>query len=163
MSLVATECINVYLAGGMRSNWQDKVKSAFCHEHIFDGKQCVRFLDPRDWNYALNAQFSSEERSQTVSPAFEKAYTDKDINGINQSSILIGYLEETNVSGAGLALELGYARAMGKTIYLLIDEKHPSLRYWGMARALADQWFIIKNQSDFDETILSIAHQISVK
>ena len=50
------------------------------------------------------------------------AYTAWDIHQVRQCDILFGYMEETNPSGYGLALEIGLANAFGKTI-ILVDER----------------------------------------
>lgn len=77
----------VYLAGGMRSNWQDKVKKAF---------PGIMFLDPRD--------HGAKE---------EAAYTAWDLTGVELADIVFGYIEKDNPNGAGLALEFGYAAKAG--------------------------------------------------
>jgi nucleoside 2-deoxyribosyltransferase len=51
-----------------------------------------------------------------------KLYTTWDLHGVKQCDILFGYMEEINPSGYGLAAEIGYAKAMGKTI-ILVDER----------------------------------------
>lgn len=84
----------VYLAGGFRSGWQAKVKSKL---------PSYIFLDPSQHNIEDPAE-----------------YTRWDLNAIRQSDIVIGYMESTNPGGYSLALEIGFARALGKTV-LLVD------------------------------------------
>lgn len=86
----------VYLAGGMRSGWQDKLVSRL-------GSQAVMF-DPR-------AHGLMESRQ----------YVKRDLAYVRKADIVFAYFEKTNPSGFGLAVELGYARALNKTI-ILVDE-----------------------------------------
>ncbi len=51
-----------------------------------------------------------------------KEYTIWDLFHVNHCDILFGYMEESNPSGLGLCLEIGYAKALNKLI-ILIDEK----------------------------------------
>ena len=37
MNIVAQKVLTIYLAGGMRSNWQDVAQAEFCQEHKYDG------------------------------------------------------------------------------------------------------------------------------
>lgn len=97
-----SECISqnlrkvVYLSGGHRSGWQDFiVRSA-------DG---FEFIDP-----SKNGLSDS------------KAYTSWDLYSVDKCDIVFAYLESTNPSGYGLALEVGYAAAKGKHI-IFVDEK----------------------------------------
>jgi len=87
----------VYLAGGMRSGWQDKVIEA-CPKY-------VTFLDPR---------------SHGLQEA--EHYTEWDLDAIRSCNILFGYLEKDNPAGHNLALEIGYAYAL-KKIIIFVDEK----------------------------------------
>lgn len=91
----------VYLAGGLRSNWQKKVIEKFSEEFIF-----------------FNPMEHGLEKSSNE-------YTTWDLYFLNKSDILFGYMEHDNPSGYGLALEIGFAKAKGKTI-ILIDEKSPA-------------------------------------
>lgn len=89
--------IRIYLAGGMRSGWQKKVI-----ERLKD--RCL-FFNPEDHGLA-NA----------------KEYTQWDLYFIKQSDIVFAYQEDSNPSGYGIALEIGYAKALNKTI-ILVDER----------------------------------------
>ncbi len=112
---VAMKTHLVYLAGGMRGTWQDEVKAA-----------CLKleFSDPR--NHAL-----TEPRD----------FTAWDLEHIRQSDVLLGYMSEDNPSGVGLALELGYAKALGK-LTILVDEKSAGdkefARYFSIVAAAVD-------------------------
>lgn len=89
----------VYLAGGMNeSNWQQKVIDGV-------GKQNFVFYNPRE-----HTLIDSKE------------YTFWDLFYVKQSDILFAFMQKDNPSGIGLTLEIGYARAMDKSI-ILIDEK----------------------------------------
>ncbi|WP_367390121.1 nucleoside 2-deoxyribosyltransferase domain-containing protein [Lewinella sp. LCG006] len=90
----------IYLAGGLRSDWQKKVIEAFDDEFIF--------FNPREHGLENNS----------------REYTTWDLHFLGQSDILFGYMETDNPSGYGLALEVGFAKAQGKTI-ILVDEKSP--------------------------------------
>jgi hypothetical protein len=87
----------IFLSGGFRSNWQEKVVS-----------ECDRkglFFNPREHGL---------EKSDL--------YTTWDIHYVRDCDIFFGYMESTNPSGYGLAFELGLAHALNKTI-ILVDER----------------------------------------
>lgn len=106
----------VYLAGGMRSNWQDQVKAACQHLPVM-------FIDPRD--HGLRD---------------ERAYTAWDLTGVDKSTVVFGYMERDNPSGAGLAVEFGYAAKAGDKHLIYVEEQDfPFSRYFGMVRAVSDQ------------------------
>jgi len=113
----------VYLAGGMRGNWQDKAKE-FVKKN-FHGP--VMFMDPREHG-SLD----------------EAVYTSWDLAGVEAADIVFAYLERDNPSGYGLALEIGFAVGMAragapkKEIIFVEEHDHPAHRYFGMARACSD-------------------------
>ena len=106
--------ISIYLAGGFKSSWQDSISNQFPD---------IRFLDPR---------------SHKLTDPIE--YTNWDLQAIRESHIIFAYLEKDNPGGYALALEVGYAKALGKHI-IFIDEKtipnSESSRYYDMIRASA--------------------------
>lgn len=102
----------VYLAGGMRSNWQDAVKRCL--------PGCI-YLDPRDHHFKDEAD-----------------YTAWDLAAVEACDIVLGFVEKSNPSAAGLALEFGYAAARGKTLLYVEEPEFPFSRYFGMVRAVAD-------------------------
>ena len=108
----------VYLAGGFHSGWQDTVMTAVPR---------FSFFDPRVHGLKDETQ-----------------YTLWDLEAIRQSDLVFAYLEATNPAGYALALEVGYARALGKRV-ILVDEKstldEKSKRYLGMVRSSADAVF----------------------
>jgi nucleoside 2-deoxyribosyltransferase len=87
----------VFLSGGFKSNWQEKVIERFQSKFIF--------FNPRE--------HMLEDTSE---------YTYWDIHFIRQSDIVFAYLEKTNPSGLGLIFEIGIAYGLNKTI-ILVDEK----------------------------------------
>lgn len=89
--------MKVFLSGGFRSGWQDIVIDRLKDKFIF--------LNPQRHNLAA-----------------PKQYTTWDIHFVKKCDIFFGYMEQSNPSGYGLALELGLAYAMGKTI-ILVDER----------------------------------------
>lgn len=123
------KAVKVYLAGGMRSHWQDKVMETV-REALPNIP--VIFLDPRQSGSAT-----------------EETYTAWDVSAVEMADILFVYLEADNPSGAGLALEIGVAEGMKragavpKTILFVCEEGHPQYRYFGMARVCSD--FVVKD------------------
>lgn len=89
----------VYLAGGMNnSDWQAKVINEVRSKDIL-------FYNPREHNLDDSVE-----------------YTVWDLYYVKKCDILFAYMQQDNPSGIGLTLEVGYARALDKTI-ILIDEK----------------------------------------
>jgi hypothetical protein len=86
----------VYLAGGFQSGWQDRVKIA---------APGLRYFDPR-WHVLT-------EHNQ---------YTFWDLEALRRCDWVFAYLEASNPAGYALALEVGFANALGKKI-ILVDEK----------------------------------------
>ncbi len=107
----------IYLAGGFRSGWQDHV-STF---KSFD------YVDPRSHNLGEESQF-----------------TFCDFEAIRQSDWIFANLETTNPGGYNLALEVGFARALGKRV-IVVDEKSSGSqavsRQLSMLRSSADVYF----------------------
>jgi nucleoside 2-deoxyribosyltransferase len=108
----------VFLCGGLKTGWQDEVK---------DVAPDFFFFDPRNNNSNDPAE-----------------YTSWDLLGIKLADIVFAYIEEDNPGIYNMALELGYARALGKVV-ILIDEKSPSdpqfRHYTGMLKEAADIYF----------------------
>ena len=104
---------NIYLAGGFKSGWQNTVKTSCCQ---------YSFSDPSLHNI--------------VSP---KEYTEFDLKAVRDSDIVFAYMEESNPAGFALALEVGYAKALGKLIVFVEDElEEPRKRYFDMVREVSD-------------------------
>lgn len=87
----------IFLSGGFRTNWQEKVIHAFQDKFIF--------FNPRE--HGLEK---------------DEFYTTWDIHFVRECDIFFAYMESTNPSGYGLSFELGVAFALNKTI-ILIDER----------------------------------------
>ena len=110
----------VYCAGGMRSGWQAKVKKAL-------PSKCI-ILNPASF---------------TLSEAEE--YTARDLYLVRKADVVLANIERDNPSGVGLALEVGYGKALG-CLVVLVDN-----REWGLTTA---KYFdIVANTADvvFDE------------
>ena len=102
----------IYLAGGMRSGWQDKVIEA-CKGLRFD------FRDPRNNN--------TKELIE---------YAVIDLHHIKMSDVIFAYIEKDNPSGAGACVECGYAKGLGKTV-IVVNEKRDD-RYLRFIEKVAD-------------------------
>jgi Nucleoside 2-deoxyribosyltransferase like len=104
----------IYLAGGMKSQWQDRVIAALAHEFAFK--------DPR--SHGLSD---------------EKAYTEWDLSGIRDSQFVLAYMDTDNPSGFGLSLEVGYAKGIGTcSILYVCEDTGARQKYFGMVRSCAD-------------------------
>lgn len=101
--------MRVYLAGGMKSGWQEVVKSAV-PDHVY--------IDPSTHNLVEPDQ-----------------YTMWDLAGVNRCDWVFAYMEESNPSGIGMAVEIGYAKALNKPI-IFVDGKKEDHRL-GMVRSCA--------------------------
>ena len=119
----------VYLAGGLRSNWQTQVINACGDKFVF--------YNPSEHNLEMNSV----------------QYTAWDIFHVKQSDIVFAYMEVSNPSGYGLALEVGYAKALNKTVILINERSSTDQQF--------DRYFkIIENMSDvvFDNFQDGLAH-----
>jgi nucleoside 2-deoxyribosyltransferase len=108
--------VKIYLAGGFRSGWQ-----TIAHEALPEHE----LLDP------------SKHNLQHVSE-----YVLWDLDAIRHSDLVIAYMERSNPGGYSLALEVGFAHALGKKIILV--EEHPCTerhRYFSMVREVATKTF----------------------
>lgn len=124
----------VYFCGGMRSGWQDKIKNTVIYtgrneilpdtisiplKDLIFTAEIVDFIDPR-----LNGT--------KVPPEF----TTWDLFQLKDCNIVFAYLEKDNPSGFGLAAEIGYAKALGKTI-IFVNEKSDDI-YLRFVEELSD-------------------------
>jgi nucleoside 2-deoxyribosyltransferase len=105
----------IYLAGGMKSNWQDEVIAAL---------PAVTFRDPR--SHGLTD---------------EKSYTEWDLKAIRDCDVVLAYMDTFNPSGFGMSLEVGYAHALGRIIFYVCEDETPRQKYFGMVRACATKCF----------------------
>lgn len=107
----------IYLAGGFRSNWQALVVARL--------SKSFELLDPS----AHNIQDPAE-------------YTRWDLEAVRQSDMILANMEASNPAGYSLALEVGFARALGKRIYLVDQIENPSVRrYFEMVRQCSERVF----------------------
>jgi hypothetical protein len=102
----------IYLAGGMHSGWQERVKESNKNFLYFD--PCTHGLEK------------------------PSLYTAWDVTAVKGCDIILGYMEKDNPSGLGLATEIGIAHGLDKYI-IIIDEKHD--RYFQFAGQLADELY----------------------
>lgn len=75
-------------------------------------------------------------------------YTAWDLHYVRRCDIMFGYMEATNPSGIGLSLEVGYARALGKTV-ILVDERSAG------DRAFAHRFHIVRETASITLNSLS--------
>jgi len=102
----------VYLAGGFNSDWRERVKNISVPMHFFDPK-----LKPdKHWS----------------------EYGTWDVHYIKQCDIVFAYMEKTNPSGYGLSAELGYAKALNKTVIFVLERGHEKDRYFQFLKQFAD-------------------------
>ena len=95
--------MKIYLAGGMKGDWQDKVIAANPQHEYFD---------PR--THGLESP---------------KEYTRWDLEHVAMSDLVFACFTEDNPSGFGMCIEIGYAHALDIPI-ILVDEQQQ--RSWSM-------------------------------
>jgi nucleoside 2-deoxyribosyltransferase len=100
----------VYLAGGF-SNWRDKVMAL----------TNIEFFEP----------VSKPDKHYSE-------YGTWDIHFVKQCDICFAYMDKDNPSGYGLAAEIGYAKALNKTVILIIEKGHEKDRYFQFLKQFAD-------------------------
>lgn len=107
----------VYLAGGFRSKWQAQVAGRLAG--------CFELLDPSAHNILDPAE-----------------YTEWDLEAVRESDIVLANMEASNPGGYSLALEVGFAKALGKQIIMVDQVTEPSVkRYFEMVRQCSDRVF----------------------
>ena len=105
----------VYLAGDTQSGWQRRVCKAI---------QDLQLLDP-----------SKEDLADP------KELTRWGLQAIRRSDVVLAYLEKDDQNGHALAFELGYAKALGKTILLVQEHGAEQDKYLQTVRQVADYCF----------------------
>lgn len=111
--------MKIYLAGGMKTAWQDRVINEFKED------KDLFFFDPR--SHGLTK---------------EEDYTKWDLDAIKESDLVFAYMDWNNPSGYGLSLEVGFAFALNKTIwYICEDDLESRQKYFGMVRACANHHY----------------------
>ena len=107
----------IYLAGGFRSKWQ--AEAAVRLAGAFE------LLDPSEHNIQDPAE-----------------YTRWDLEAVRQSDILLANMEASNPGGYSLALEVGFAKALGKRIFMVDQVEDPLVgRYFEMVRQCSERVF----------------------
>lgn len=96
--------MKVYLAGGFRNNWQEKVIAQIPE---------ITFFNPRDKE--SDGKMSLDE------------YGTWDLHHIKISDIVFVYMEKDNPSGIGTAVETGYSHGVNKTIILVLEPGHETI------------------------------------
>lgn len=80
----------------------------------------------------VRSKFIVFDPSQLQTKVFEE-YAALDIAHVERADIVLGYIEDENPSGVGMAVEMGIARGMGKMVILVNvckpDADNPSYRY----------------------------------
>lgn len=98
----------VYLAGGYKSNWQAEVKKI----------NNFTWFDPKE-----------KERPNGVEiPMTLNEYGTWDLHFVKQSDIVFAYAERTNPSCIGLSVEIGFAKGLGKTVILVLEPNHETIK-----------------------------------
>ena len=105
----------VYLAGNTQSGWQRRVCKAI---------QDLQLLDP-----------SKEDLADP------KELTRWGLQAIRKSDVVLAYLDKDDQNGHALAFELGYAKALGKTILLVQEHGAEQDKYIQTVRQVADFCF----------------------
>lgn len=105
----------IYLAGDMRSGWQDAFAA------MLPPQICVK--DPSKHGLKVPAE-----------------YTKWDLDAVRDSQLVVAYMGPHNPSGYGMALEIGYAHALGRPI-IFVDCMGTDWRseYFGMVRSVASE------------------------
>ena len=87
---------SVYLAGGMKGNWQDVVKELVPNNIYYDPRS-HKLDDPKE-------------------------YTEWDLKHVEDADIIFAYMETSNPSGYGMCIEIGWTYNSGKTI-IFVNER----------------------------------------
>lgn len=109
--------MKIYLAGGMESTWRARAKRMLSLDQSIDPKRRDKLC---------------------ATPMSAPGYTQWDLFHIAHSDILLGYMEKDNPSGIGLALEIGYAKARGVLVVLVIDPEIADDPRYAIMLAAAD-------------------------
>lgn len=104
----------IYLAGDMKSGWQDRF--AACAKPEWE------LIDPRTHGFS--------------DPA---SYTKWDLDGVRRADVVVAFMGPHNPSGFGLSLEVGFAHALGKRV-IFVDGLRDDwrTRYFDMHRQISE-------------------------
>jgi len=115
--------IRIYLAGG----WKDKTKKGWQESVIYE---LERRLEKRgSYGHVDGITAYNPKARKTDSP---QVYTWADLQEVGMSDIVFVCLEDSNLAGQGLALEVGYAYAKG--IPVVMFDGQPDNHYFDMVR-----------------------------
>ena len=127
--------LTVYMAGGMHDHWWVTVAElvqARGGERVErmrrdTGRPAFNMVVP-----ALRREFCKEalEREED-----EYEYTAWDLWQIRRADLVFAYHAPDDPGGQGLAAEVGYAHALGKTVIFVDAQEH---KYMGLVRVMAD-------------------------
>jgi len=110
MNELGSKKLIVYLAGGLRSGWQDEVIEA-CPD--------VEFLNPRD------AYLEAKESGEPEDP---KDYVRRDVEWLRKCDVVFLFQESDLPETANCSWELGYAKALGK-LCIYVNQRVKPERY----------------------------------
>ena len=99
----------VYLAGGFKSDWADKVKE--CSDNF-------NWVNPKEKEYK-----NGERVIMNVNE-----YGSWDLHYIRKSDIVFVYVERSNTSCIGLSVEAGFAKGLDKTVILVLEPSHETIK-----------------------------------
>lgn len=69
-------------------------------------------------------------------------YTRWDLEAVRESDFILANMEASNPGGYSLALEVGFAKALGKRIFMVDQIEDPSVqRYFEMVRQCSERVF----------------------
>lgn len=94
----------VYLAGGFKSDWRKRIKKT----------TGFIWINPKE-----------KEINRTMTPS---EYGKWDLHYIRQADIVFVYVERDNTSCIGLSVEAGYAKGIGKTVILVLESNHETIK-----------------------------------
>lgn len=99
----------IYLAGGFKSDWANDVKK--CSDRF-------QWINPKE------KEFKNGER--IIMDVNE--YGRWDLHFIKQCDICFIYVERSNTSCIGLSVEAGFAKGLGKTVILVLEPNHETIK-----------------------------------
>lgn len=135
---------SVYLAGGFRSDWQEKVIKSFSSvvEGIDYDNRIISFYNPK--TKTINNDLKVQEKINKIF-ANSKNYVNWDLQAIDNSEVVFAYIERSNPA-VGVMFEIGYAIAKGIKVILVIEENHELFK---------DRYFdILRERSFYNVTTL---------
>lgn len=99
----------VYLAGGFKSDWANKVKQS---------SKNFKWINPKDKEYKNGERIVMDVNE----------YGKWDLHFIKQSDIVFVYVEKSNTSCIGLCCEAGFAKGLGKTVIVVLEPNHETIK-----------------------------------